>query len=80
MAENYKMVTYEDKDQEIKKDIDGAAADEEAVYIETVTLCFLINTIPRIVEWSTTEISFTLCSRRGLEYHWNRIVRSIPTK
>jgi len=40
------MAAYKDKDQEIKKNIDGAAADEETVYIKTVTVCTWINSVP----------------------------------
>jgi len=59
------MVTYEDEDQEIKKDVDGAAADEETVYIETVTLCCFIHSVPGIVERTTTGLSSNRWHQRG---------------
>jgi len=57
------IVTYEDKDEEIEKDIDGAAAYKKTVYIETVTVFLFINSVPCIVERTTAELS----SNRWLE-------------
>ena len=62
---NYWMVTYEDENQEIQKDVDGAAADEEIIYIETVTLYRFVHSVPGIVQRTTAGISSTLGKRFG---------------
>lgn len=51
------MATYKDEDQEIKKDVDGAATDEEIIYFETVTFCTWLDAIPCIVERTTRGLS-----------------------
>jgi len=62
---NNRIVTHEDEDQEIKKDVDGAAADEETVYIETVALSCFFHSVPSIVERTTAELSSNRSHQRG---------------